>query len=956
MAQRFPVENKRIRGHAARRVNHVLKGGEAMTDLTTYAVLGNEASAIHGSGKVPPGAEGKALYVALNALKSAALCLSGGGIRSAAFSFGVLQALAMNPRQPGGGPVTKPDDSLLSRFHYLSTVSGGGYAGGWLSAWLTHEYRHGGGDWSTIWKSVAGERPTPEEEPRQFSWLRTYSNYLTPKLGIASADAWATVALFLRNLVLNWLVIVPIICAVLIVLKLVASAVVWLSQFDPQTCDASFGRLLLVLLAAGCVCLVLALRFTTRNRPTRGTSGASQNDFLTWSLVPAGAAVVLFTFVGATPCAETFVRNRLFTGQPPSLGGLAMLAAAGAALFAVAWITARPRCRTAADGVRDIAAWAVSGAVYGASMAFGLYLYFHIVPNAGAGFFQPKEILLLTFALPFALVAQLAAEMIFVGLTSYQDGSDADREWLARAAGWYLVTAITWFLTMSCVFVGSALVNDVYGQAKAWLIGGGASIVTAYLGKSSLSPAKGKAEGAKGISANVVLAIAAPVFAAALVIAVSALIDRILFGQSLIQTATFHAPVTGADYPPWPGAPSLVVAFVVVAVIGIVASSRVNINRFSLHALYRNRIIRAFLGASNPDRHPNPFTGFDEDDNLPVHQLWPPPTEAGLWPKIEPRNWRPFHVINIALNIVSTEKLAWQERKAEPFTVTPLHSGSSALLYRDSREYGGGISLGTAVAISGAAASPNMGYHSSPPLAFLLTLFNVRLGWWLGNPGTAGENSYKFDGPSWAIAPLLYEMFGQTTDDKAYVYLSDGGHFENLGLYEMVRRRCRFVLVVDAGCDKNFEFEDLGNAVRKAALDLGVRITFYGLSAMQFRATKTDPNLPLDPPFHAVGRIHYREADGGGEDGIILYLKPSFNGNRIHDVGIRNYAAANPDFPHQTTGDQWFSEAQFESYRALGFETADGVLKELLADPACANNPGLEQIFGVGRDTARKVP
>ena len=927
-----------------------------MANLTTDAVLGEEANAIHGPGKVPLGAKGKALYVALNGLKSAALCLSGGGIRSAAFSLGVMQALATNPRRPDGTRAGKPEDSLLSRFHYLSTVSGGGYAGGWLSAWLTHAYGHKGGDWSSVWQAMAGERPVPEEEPRQFAWLRTYSNYLTPKLGLASADAWATAALSLRNLILNWFVILPVLCAVLIVLKLVASTVAWVSQFDPQACAASFGQPSFFLGAAGGVCLLLALRFTTRHRPTRGASGAGQKDFLTGGLGPAVAAAVFFTFAVAGPCAETFVQNWLRSGHAPLLRGLGVLAAAGAALFALAWIAALPRCRGLADGVRDVAAWTVSGAVYGASLTVGLYAYFHLVPDAGVWFFQPKEILLLTFGLPFALVAQLFGEMIFVGLTSYQEGSDADREWLARAAGWYFVTAASWALTMACVFVGSRLVDDVYGQVKTWLIGGGASIVTAYLGKSSLSPAKGKAEDAKGISANVVLAIAAPVFVVTLVIAVSAFIDSILFGQSLIQTAAFHRRVTEEGYPPWPGGIGLVVAFAAVAIIGIVASSRVNINRFSLHALYRNRIIRAFLGASNPHRNPNPFTGFDENDNLRAHQLWPARTGTGQWPKIEPRNWRPFHVINIALNIVSTEKLAWQERKAEPFTVTPLHSGSSCLRYRDSREYGAGISLGTAVAISGAAASPNMGYHSSPPLAFLLTLFNVRLGWWLGNPGTAGEKSYKVGGPSRAIAPLLYEMFGQTTDDKAYVYLSDGGHFENLGLYEMVRRRCRFVLVVDAGCDKEFEFEDLGNAVRKAALDLGVRITFQGLSAMQFRAAKTDPNLPLDPPFHAVGSLHYREADGGGEDGVILYLKPSFHGNRIKNVGIRNYAAANPDFPHQTTGDQWFSESQFESYRALGFEVTDAVLEELSAAPECAGNPGLEEILGAARDTARKVP
>src|SRR5262249_35488523 len=187
--------------------------------------------------------------------------------------------------------------------------------------------------------------------------------------------------------------------------------------------------------------------------------------------------------------------------------------------------------------------------------------------------------------------------------------------------------------------------------------------------------------------------------------------------------------------------------------------------------------------------------GFDENDNLRVHELW----RRG--DKIKPNNWRPFHVVNMALNLAKGEDLAWQERKAESFTASPLHSGSGKLGYRDSRTYGDGdgISLGTAVAISGAAASPNMGYHSSPPLALLLTLFNVRLGWWLGNPGNAGKETYARSGPPFALKPLLFELLGQTTDKADYVYLSDGGHFENLALYEMVRRRCRYIVVIDAG-------------------------------------------------------------------------------------------------------------------------------------------------------------
>jgi hypothetical protein len=135
--------------------------------------------------------------------------------------------------------------------------------------------------------------------------------------------------------------------------------------------------------------------------------------------------------------------------------------------------------------------------------------------------------------------------------------------------------------------------------------------------------------------------------------------------------------------------------------LGAVMASFINVNKFSLHAAYRNRLIRAYLGASNKTRDPNPFTGFDPEDNIAMHEL-------GVK--------KPFHVVNMALNLVRGKNLAWQQRKAESFTVTPLHAGSYRVGYRRSQDYGKGdkgesISLGTAVAISGAAASPNMGYH-----------------------------------------------------------------------------------------------------------------------------------------------------------------------------------------------------------------------------------------------------
>src|SRR5262249_32936048 len=131
-----------------------------------------------------------------------------------------------------------------------------------------------------------------------------------------------------------------------------------------------------------------------------------------------------------------------------------------------------------------------------------------------------------------------------------------------------------------------------------------------------------------------------------------------------------------------------------------------------------------------------------------------------------------------------------------------------------------GISLGTAMAISGAAASPSQGYHSSPATAFLMTLFNVRLGAWLANPARHLKDELQRSGPAFALWPLASEMFGLADDRGRYLYLSDGGHFENLGVYEMLRRRCRFILVIDADEDRDCLFEDLGNAVRKSFIDL----------------------------------------------------------------------------------------------------------------------------------------
>jgi hypothetical protein len=277
---------------------------------------------------------------------------------------------------------------------------------------------------------------------------------------------------------------------------------------------------------------------------------------------------------------------------------------------------------------------------------------------------------------------------------------------------------------------------------------------------------------------------------------------------------------------------------------------------------------------------------------------------------------KPLHVVNVTLNLVQSQRLAWQQRKAESFTISPLHCGSANLGYRHSIKYGGprGISLGTAVAISGAAASPNMGYHSSAVIGFIMTLFNARLGSWLGNPGKAGEKTWRQEGPTSAIASIVREAFGLTNDCSRYVYLSDGGHFENLGVYEMVRRRCRYIVVSDGGCDATFTYEDLGNALRKLRIDMKVPVDFEGGS---FQA------LGQRSKRFAVARIRYSLVEPGEPDGYLLYIKPMMRGNEPPDVA--SYWTNHKDFPHQSTANQFFDESQTESYRMLGLHTVDDI-------------------------------
>ncbi|OZA40970.1 MAG: hypothetical protein B7X81_14605, partial [Hydrogenophilales bacterium 17-61-76] len=212
---------------------------------------------------------------------------------------------------------------------------------------------------------------------------------------------------------------------------------------------------------------------------------------------------------------------------------------------------------------------------------------------------------------------------------------------------------------------------------------------------------------------------------------------------------------------------------------------------------------------------------------------------------------------------------------------------------------------------------PNMGYHSSPALTFLMTVFNVRLGHWSPNP--ANENHWTQHDPPFGGIYLLSELFGRTQHTSPFVYLSDGGHFENLGIYELVRRRCACIIAIDAGEDGNSHFDDLGNAIRKCYADFGVVIDIHAED--------------LENGYSAVGRVIYPFSAETAEqppEGCLIYIKPRLTGAEPAD--LLNYKCTHPGFPHESTRDQWFDESQFESYRKLGHHIGKAVFEAALIE------------------------
>jgi patatin-like phospholipase len=894
---------------------------------------------LFGTGEAGSCDRGFCANIALNHLEkqTAALCLSGGGIRSASFCLGVVQALSRK--------------GLLPKFKYLSTVSGGGYTGSLLTAWA---YRSARG----LDDVVAGLRnPAAPQQPNPVGWLRQFCSYLAPRRGLLSTDTWTVLVTYIRNLLLNSLILVPFLMVIVSSPRLAAAALDAFAAEAPALTKRSFVQFTIVLAVLSLLAIVIRLRiFSGKGAETEAYASKLWSRVisgLAWTFAIALAAGLLVEALGPAVDRTSYIGDVVawmgLQGWVPRAAYWALAIGSASVLIGL-WFAGTFKARAGRTTFDDRAVILAGHVAAGTVIGVGITAWEHLFQFADKPAYAD---IAQAFVLgPPALLFVLACgEAVFLGITSKLN-DDYHREWWSRLFGWLSRWALIWMALGTIAFAGPWVAERVAAEAAyailypAGILAAGATLARIAFTQGiagKLTDEKVQSQFAR--MRQGLFVVAAYVFVVMLL---------------CFMTWFAHRLALGTPFGPW-STPELLqrrtlpysfdrigIVMSLLVLVFMAASLVVNVNKFSLHSMYRDRLIRAFLGASRSaypptsvagiaelntlhregrqfePRNPNLYTDFDRDDN-PI-LWWMSPGRAS--------RQLPFLVINGALNLVRSKDLAWQERKAASFTFTPLHVGSDLTNYAPAKEFCGevgGVTLGTALAISGAAVSPNAGYHSTPILTFLLTLFNARLGWWLGNPRHLDKRGKI--GPTVALVPFINELAGKTDAESDWVYISDGGHFDNLGVYEMVRRGCSYIVAVDASADPRFEYDSLGIAIRKIRIDFGIPLDLMGSLRIGQR-TQGEAGA-----FCSLFRIGYDERIGSGA-GLLLYIKAAHYPRAPNSpVDVRQYGSGMSSFPHEPTTNQFFGESQFESYRALGdweveeitsFATSVGSLEELI--------------------------
>jgi hypothetical protein len=981
------------------------------------------------------------------------LALSGGGIRSATFCLGLLQGLH--------------DLGLLRIFDYLSTVSGGGYVGGWWSAWLSRPHESEmdifpGPERNELRRSTNGYSKEATESSESayvdpIHHLRLFNNYLTPRKGLLSPDTWRATVFVVRNLLLTWLVLLPILVTVVlagqlyytlpasrpdqmrpqatsffpheyppvtsmhgpsseVVLKerlklmskpLIALAVLlfycvalWLTlnQSGPLWVSAVSGEIFIIFLF---FCLDLFLGLAKHNQELYFMALA-----LSLLLLPAGLVILWaltlprWSLKGSGEGVEAkarwtkeIYRNKLGRIQMRLLviltSGTIFLTLTGFGHELVDYVCCSTESSTLGTFLDYLTKSVSLSALFG-TVAGLIYTWTNSSPSANGGHYgdqvnspTSRLIFALTPSLVLlvlsVLIAWVAHGLLWRIIRAYGDNVRVlDNLTHIGVVLCFLLAAVEiewvktplWFGKMACLLFPLFILITRFGAWQSYqlsmiaiAVSSGLIFFKAVIGRDSIKRRFTKntrysllslalfipslivgfvfvklmggflapALGWGGVASNADLAD----FASSGLVGCTFFYLFILWEQlrggsnnglpfsivsciSVVLSALLLLSFTSDGKSPTSDGSlaHVVVVLIVTSLVWVIALGwMIDPNSISMHSFYRARLVRAYLGASNPVRNTKrkEITEAVEGDDVLLKEL--SNCERGA----------PYHIINSTLNLVGGRDLATAQRASAMFIFSKLYCGSLRTGYRRTTNYmGGELSLGTAVAVSGAAVSPNMGaLKTSTPLAMLLTLLNVRLGFWAPTPSRS-----RWQAAQMRIWPFytIREFLSMTDDLSSYCYLTDGGHFDNTGLYSLVQRGCRHIVLADCGADPTPCFRDLGDALRRCRIDFGAE---FELDISPFLGGE---NKKVKRHY-TVGKITYAEdhvkllswPDRSEEarTGYIILCKPSLTAGDTADV--RQYAIENSSFPHQTTADQWFDEAQFESYRRLGQSCAEEV-------------------------------
>lgn len=850
------------------------------------------------------------------------LAISGGGIRSATFALGVLQSLARLGR--------------LRHVDYLSTVSGGGYIGSFLgSLYLPVAARNGAAAASTsapaassppasspAGSTVASVSPSAAQTADRVEhtladadappvrWLREYGRYMAPR---GAGDYLYAVGIYLRN---------------------------WISLHYVLAVTLLAGFLAGDLLRALLWQRFAAMRALEASLFAGSTAGLWWSP---WFVLPlAGFALALVPLGWAYWLTQTR-QDAPHTMRNPALFATFLVALAAAAVLrwppALAYLpAARP------DTIAAIAAWLLVAA----AIATGAWFVARIGSGSdGMARNHLSRWLGSTLSVVLALAGFALVDSL--GQTLYLLASAEHGRWWA-----------------TLVPLGSAVV--VLVQRFAPLIG-----------------RLGVREAGLRLSAASALSALGIVLFALLMAGWSAV------GHALLWSGQCAACGAGA---PAPQATPVAAALAAMTVISLLTGRTIPfLNLSTLAQFYAARLTRAYLGASNARR-----TGYRADPPAgttpAAASALADVTRASASDDIRWQAYRPdlhggpLHFVNVTLNetVTGAAQLTQRDRKGMSMAVGPhglsvgrhhhaLWDGSDARIAplalppgrfamfpadpHDGHRVDGHevepLGVGQWIAVSGAAFTTGLGSRTRMGLSMLLALSNVRLGYWWDSgvdPHRRRERSARgaLDRAfAWlaALAPVQAYLANETFArfhgaHRRRWYLSDGGHFENTAVYELLRRRVPLIIVCDDGQDRDYAFEDAGNLVRKARIDWDAEIRFLsgdqivdllGAGSPLLETIGTPAQLQRrarDPSGSQPGsRLHgqayserhatlawARYGDDAQARSLLLFVKPTLVGGEPLD--LQDYFARHPDFPQESTLDQSFDEAQWESYRRLG--------------------------------------